>query len=222
MDMLDYKGFKVSYTQVPLVSWIFAEHPDLAEDFKPKNHLVKTAYMNILLGLIEILNRPPMSFSEAELRNAHSELRELTEEAGFNLDWLKTKLEEVSLERKNAIADGSLVEELEEHVKNLKLELDNEKAKSSTACTKFFLLKKVVSDLKLELDNEKGKASSACARVLSLEKVLSDEKAKSSSACAEVLSLKMAVSDLKFELAWRSGKSATSKLASLMDSLSEY
>ncbi|CAH2039286.1 unnamed protein product [Thlaspi arvense] len=65
-----------------------------------------------------------------------SELTELTE-TGFKLDWLKSKLEEVSLERKKALSDGSLVQQLEERVKNveltlcdLRVELDKEKMRS--------------------------------------------------------------------------------------------
>ncbi|KAG7574629.1 MATH/TRAF domain [Arabidopsis suecica] len=126
-------------TQVLLVSKIFARHPDIAVDFKPKSQVVKTAYMNVLLGLIETLRKPPQSFSETELSNAHSKLRELTE-AGFKLDWLKEKLGEVALKRKNAIADGSRVEEVEERINNLKVtlldlivELKKEKAKSAAA-----------------------------------------------------------------------------------------
>ncbi|VVA94044.1 unnamed protein product [Arabis nemorensis] len=72
----------------------------------------------------EKLNKPPHSFSEAEISKARSELIDLTE-AGFKLYWLKTKLDEVSLEWKKTITDGS--RELEEHIKNLKVELDKEK-----------------------------------------------------------------------------------------------
>ncbi|CAH8265704.1 unnamed protein product [Arabidopsis lyrata] len=60
-------------------------------------------------------------------------------ESGLRLDNLKSKLEEVSLEKKKtADADGSQVQELEDRVKNLEL---------------------MVSDLKVELDNEKAKSS---------------------------------------------------------------
>ncbi|CAE6045168.1 unnamed protein product [Arabidopsis arenosa] len=51
------------------------------------------------------------------------------------------------------------VEELEEHVKNLKLELDNEKTKSSNASDRVLLLEKEVSDLKIELDKERSAKS---------------------------------------------------------------
>ncbi|KAG7574633.1 MATH/TRAF domain [Arabidopsis suecica] len=157
-EMFNIESFDVLYTRVSWVSWIFVEHPDVAVDVRIKNQLLRTAYMNVLLGLIETLDRPPRSLSETELRDAHIELSELTE-AGFKVDWLKTKLEEVSLVRKDEISDGSQVEELEEHVKNLKLELDNEKTKSSNASDRVFLLEKEVSDLKIELDKERSAKS---------------------------------------------------------------
>ncbi|ESQ29437.1 hypothetical protein EUTSA_v10023954mg [Eutrema salsugineum] len=81
-ETMDISGFQVLYSQ--------------------------TTYMNILLRLIDILNKPPHSLSETELSNAQSVLIDLTE-AGFKLDWLKTKLDDVYLERKKEIADGSRV-----------------------------------------------------------------------------------------------------------------
>lgn len=66
--------------------------------------------MNVLLALVETLNKPQHSLTETELSNARSDLVELTE-AGFKLIWLKTMLDEVSLDRnKENIADdhGSL------------------------------------------------------------------------------------------------------------------
>lgn len=87
--------------QAVSVSNIFVLHPDVAVDIRSGIKEVKTAYMNILLGLVETLDKAPQSLSETELTNAESELSEL-EEAGFKLDWLKPKLEEFSLKRKQA------------------------------------------------------------------------------------------------------------------------
>uniref|UniRef100_A0A1J3FSB4 MATH domain and coiled-coil domain-containing protein n=1 Tax=Noccaea caerulescens TaxID=107243 RepID=A0A1J3FSB4_NOCCA len=68
-----------------------------------------------------------------------TELTELTE-AGFKLDCLKSKLEEVFLERKKALSDRSWIQQLEERLKkteltlsDLKAELDKEKIKSAAA-----------------------------------------------------------------------------------------
>lgn len=76
-EMLDVYGFQVLSSQVVSVR--------------------KTAYMNILLGLIETLNKPPRSLTETELDNAESELS-LLKNAGFKLHWLETKLAMVYFE----------------------------------------------------------------------------------------------------------------------------
>ena len=101
------------------MSNMFVKHPDVAVDIRSDIREVKTAYMNILLGLVQTLDKPPQSLSETELSNADSELSVLTD-AGFKLDWLKSKLEEVSLKRK-------------EPSSHLKVELDKEKIESTTA-----------------------------------------------------------------------------------------
>lgn len=105
---------------------ISVHHPNCAVDVIPKNKGVKAAYMNLLLGLAGTLRKSPQSLSI----NAQSELTELRE-AGFNLDWLNSKLEEVSLERKKTMSVGSRVQQLEGRIKNVELTL---------------------SDLKVELD----------------------------------------------------------------------
>ncbi|CAF2300127.1 unnamed protein product, partial [Brassica napus] len=139
-ETMDINGFKVLASQVTLVRKIFAEHPDIALGLKSKNQVLKTAYMNVLIGLINTLNKPSHNHSETELTKAGSELSEL-EEVGFKLDWLKSKLEEVSLERKKEDvddADASRVQQLEENLKNLE---------------------EIVSDLKVKLDEGKEKTS---------------------------------------------------------------
>ena len=132
---------------------IFEKHPNIAIDFKPKDKGVKAAYMNLLLSLIETLRKPLRSFSETELSDAESQLNELTE-AGFKLDWLKTRFEEIYLERKNADADKSRAQEVEERIKNLELTL---------------------SDLKVELEKEKAK-SAADATFLSFDEIVLGQK----------------------------------------------
>ena len=65
------------------------------------------------------------------------------EEAGFKLDWLNSKIEELSLEcKKEPLSDGSRVRQLEDRVNNVELTL---------------------SDLKAELDREKIKSAAAAA-----------------------------------------------------------
>ncbi|CAA7046665.1 unnamed protein product [Microthlaspi erraticum] len=174
-ETLDFEGFQILYSQVVRVSDLFAEHPDIAMNVRPKNQLVKATYMNLLLGLIETLDRPPHSITDTELSNAQSEFIELTGAAGFKLDWLKTKLDDISLERKKANADGSRVRQLEGQIKNLKAELDEEKVKSAA---KDLSLEKTVSELKDELNKEKSKYDTCAAKVLWLEHTVSNLKAK--------------------------------------------
>ncbi|KAJ4873181.1 MATH domain and coiled-coil domain-containing protein [Raphanus sativus] len=112
-------GFHVLNSQAVSVCNMFVKHPDVAVDIRSEIREVKTAYMNILLGLVQTLDKPPQSLSETELSNAGSELSELTD-AGFKLDWLKSKLEEVSLKRK-------------EPSSALKIEPEKENNKSATA-----------------------------------------------------------------------------------------
>ncbi|KAJ0258374.1 MATH/TRAF domain-containing protein [Hirschfeldia incana] len=88
----DINGFQVFAAHVASVKKTFAEH------------VAKTEYKNTLI-------------------NACSKLSELAE-VGVKLDWLKSKFAEVSFKRKNAddgAADESLVQQLEERIKNLEL-----------------------------------------------------------------------------------------------------
>ncbi|KAF3599401.1 hypothetical protein F2Q69_00036625 [Brassica cretica] len=151
------------------------KHPDIAVNFKLKNQSVKTTYMNLLLGLIEKLDKPSPSFTEIELSNAQSELIDLTE-AGFELDWLKKKLDEISLEKKRGLTDGSRVQKIDEHIKNLNLELEKEKGKSATCAAEVLLLEQTVSDLRVELSKEKKKSASSATEVLLLEQMVLDLK----------------------------------------------
>ncbi|XP_023640868.1 LOW QUALITY PROTEIN: MATH domain and coiled-coil domain-containing protein At2g42460 [Capsella rubella] len=159
-EMVDFRGFNVLSSQVTSVSQIFAKYPNFAVDIKPKGRAVRTTYMKILLGLIKTVNQPPESFSETELVKAYSKLIDLME-SGFKLDWLKSKLDEVSLERKKKIdADAARIQELEKKVKNLEskisdleVEPDKEKAKSPTEPN--FLWSKIRYDNKSYLTQRK-------------------------------------------------------------------
>ncbi|CAA7029629.1 unnamed protein product [Microthlaspi erraticum] len=189
--------------KVVSVDRLFRDHPNIAVNVRPKNQLVKTTYMNLLLALIDTLNKPPHSITDTELSNAQSELMELTDAAGFKLDWLKTKLHEISLERKKANADGSRARELEEQIQNLKAELKEEKLESHTCSAKVLSLEQTVSELKDELNKEKGKSDSYADKLVSLEQTVSDlkyelnkEKGKSDTYAAKVVSLEQTLSDL--------------------------
>ncbi|CAA7038147.1 unnamed protein product [Microthlaspi erraticum] len=169
-EIVNINGFLVLASQAIQVRKIFAEHPHIALNFKSKNHVVKTEYMNVLLGLIDTLNKPRHSLSRMEICNAHSNLRELMD-VGFKLEWLKTKLGEGSLEsKKSDDHDESRVQQLEERVKNLELmdigslksklelaQVDDSRVEQLEESVKHLEL--IVSDLKAELDKEKAKSS---------------------------------------------------------------
>ncbi|XP_024013854.1 MATH domain and coiled-coil domain-containing protein At2g42465-like [Eutrema salsugineum] len=103
-EILDVQGFQDLHSQEHLVNCIFAEYLDSAVNFKPKNRLVRKTYMNMLICLVETLNKPPHSLSATALSIARDELIDLTN-AGFKLDGLKENLDEVSLARKKENAD---------------------------------------------------------------------------------------------------------------------
>ncbi|XP_023640423.1 MATH domain and coiled-coil domain-containing protein At2g42465 [Capsella rubella] len=225
-ETVDVNGFQVLSSQVTSVRKVFEDHPDIAVDIRSKNQVVKTEYMNVLLRVMETMGKPSENMSETELSNAHSELTELTE-VGFKVEWLKTKLEEVTVEWKKANADGGRIQQLEEHVKNLELtvsdlkaELEKEKAKSTSDAATVLSLQDTLSDIKIELDKEKAKTVTATDKFLLLKETYSDlkleldkEKTKSCSAAATVLSLKEALSDLKVELDQKTGNSTSNVIA---------
>uniref|UniRef100_A0A0D3BLA5 MATH domain-containing protein n=1 Tax=Brassica oleracea var. oleracea TaxID=109376 RepID=A0A0D3BLA5_BRAOL len=111
-EMIEFNGFQFHYSQVEPVNSLFLNHRGFTNNFRLKNELLRTTYMNVLLALVETLNKPQHSLTETELSNARSDLVELTE-ADFKV---KTMLDEVSLDRnKENIADhGSQVEQ---HIK---------------------------------------------------------------------------------------------------------
>ncbi|CAH2047703.1 unnamed protein product [Thlaspi arvense] len=156
-ETLYVQGFQLLYPQFVSVTRLLTKHPDFATNFKPKNQLVKTTYMNILLGHIEALDKPPHSLSDTELSNAYRDLIELTE-AGFNLDWLKKKLYEVIVERKKEDPHGLRVEE---NIETLNIELNKERVKPATSADKDFSLEQAMWNLRDELDKEKAKSSTS-------------------------------------------------------------
>uniref|UniRef100_A0A0D3EFE5 MATH domain-containing protein n=1 Tax=Brassica oleracea var. oleracea TaxID=109376 RepID=A0A0D3EFE5_BRAOL len=125
-DIIDFDGFLISASQVFPVANTVYQDPHYVVDFKPENQWVQTKYMH-LLGLVETLSKPPQSLSATELSNAQRDLTAL-KESGFKLDWLNSKLEEVSLEWKKAAhsSNGSSgILQLEERVENVELSLSD-------------------------------------------------------------------------------------------------
>ncbi|CAN7111342.1 hypothetical protein IGI04_002198 [Brassica rapa subsp. trilocularis] len=95
--------------------------------------------MNLILGLIDKLDKPPRSFTSTELSIAGKELIDIK-------SWLQSKLVkdkafEVSLEWKKENIDNY-------RIKNLNLDLETEKLKSAA---KVLSLEQTVSELRDEL-----------------------------------------------------------------------
>ncbi|XP_010516470.1 PREDICTED: MATH domain and coiled-coil domain-containing protein At2g42465-like [Camelina sativa] len=109
---VEVNGFRIFYSEVDCVRRIFEKHPETAMNIRPKNQMVKNAYMNNLLDLIDIICLAPQELTEEELRDAENTLFELVE-VGFELDWLKKKLEELCVKKKKMEARGARMRELD-------------------------------------------------------------------------------------------------------------
>ncbi|KAJ4865771.1 TRAF-like family protein [Raphanus sativus] len=121
-------GFQVLDSQVKSAKWIFETYPETALYIQPQDPQLKTAYMNILLRIYETLyNSPLEKLTENELSNVSKGLLDLTQ-AGFKLEWLREKLEKVSVERKKLSGYEAQALELGKQLKNLELMMCNLKA----------------------------------------------------------------------------------------------
>ncbi|XP_010516486.2 PREDICTED: MATH domain and coiled-coil domain-containing protein At3g58440-like [Camelina sativa] len=119
-ETMDVNGFEVfSSQQVESVSHIFKRHPDMAIGFRPKNQQIRRAYMDALLSLIKMLCQSPEKLSEDDLSNVDDTLVDLID-AGFKLDWLKTKLDEVNQKKKMEQGSGARIQTMEEQLQKLK------------------------------------------------------------------------------------------------------
>lgn len=98
-------NFIIGASQMTLANWIFQHHPETATNVKLQNHELRTTYMHL----------PLRTLSEDKLSKATKDLSDLTQ-AGFNLDWLESKLAKISLEKKTS---EDRIVELKEEVKKL-------------------------------------------------------------------------------------------------------
>ncbi|CAN7113483.1 unnamed protein product [Brassica rapa subsp. narinosa] len=93
---------------------------------KLQDDVLRTRYMNLLFSVIKRLYHKPLSdLTEDELSKASLELSDVTQ-AGFSVEWLASKLEKVTLEKKTS---EDRIRELEEEVEKLKLTMSEEKVK---------------------------------------------------------------------------------------------
>lgn len=87
-----------SIFQVESVNSLFEKHPDIASKFRLENPNLRTASLNSLLTLTEIMCQSPEKLSNVDLANAFCTLS-CVKQAGFKLDWLENKLKEVGKTR---------------------------------------------------------------------------------------------------------------------------
>ncbi|CAH8313095.1 unnamed protein product [Eruca vesicaria subsp. sativa] len=119
-------GFIIASSQVKLANWIFKAYPETSANVKLQDDVLRTRYMNLLFSIIKILHHKPLSdLTEDELSKASKKLSDVTQ-AGFSVEWLASKLEKVSLEKKTS---EDRIRELEQEVEKLKLTMSEEKAK---------------------------------------------------------------------------------------------
>ncbi|WZZ17861.1 hypothetical protein YC2023_110950 [Brassica napus] len=83
-ESIDVNGFQVLPSQVESVRGIFERHPDLAAKFRAKNQHLRTACMNFLLSLSEMLHKSLQELSNEDLVEADVALTYL-KNAGFKV-----------------------------------------------------------------------------------------------------------------------------------------
>ncbi|CAF2048410.1 hypothetical protein BRARA_I04019 [Brassica rapa] len=117
-ETVDVNGFQVSTLQVAYVRCIFEKHPDLASKVRSNSQLLKSTYMNVLLGLIETLCQLPEKLSDDDLDEASAAVSYLTQ-VGFKVDWLEEKLEEVREKKTKVYTGKAQLQHMEEEFKVL-------------------------------------------------------------------------------------------------------
>ncbi|CAH2063692.1 unnamed protein product [Thlaspi arvense] len=118
-ETMSVKGFQLLPSQAKSVSYMFERHPDIASEFRPKNPNLRTAYMSLLLSLIETLRQLPQELSVDDLSDAYTGLGFMAN-VGFKLDWLEKKFDEVSQKKENEEAYETRLQEMEKDLKDLK------------------------------------------------------------------------------------------------------
>ncbi|CAN6898713.1 unnamed protein product, partial [Brassica oleracea] len=93
-ESIDANGFQVLPSQVEAVRGMFERHPDIALEFRAKNQHLRTACMNFLLSLSEMLSKSLEEFSNEDLMEADIALTYL-KDVGFKVDWLEKSLDQV-------------------------------------------------------------------------------------------------------------------------------
>lgn len=140
-----------SISQINSVSRIFEKHPGTASEVRLQNPHLRSAYMNFLLSLIETFCQPPHELSKDDLGQIHVALVSMMY-AGFKVDWLEKKLDEVSERKKKEENSAVRLQEMEEQLQHFKQK-------------EFMELKWKWSDMEALVDKEKAEVSSARSRL---------------------------------------------------------
>ncbi|CAH8269021.1 unnamed protein product [Arabidopsis lyrata] len=126
-ETMDVNGFQVLPSQEKFVSRIFEKYPDIAVGFHAKNQHLRTACMNVLLSLIETLCQSPQELSNEDMVEADNALT-YVKDAGFKVDWLEKKLEEVKEKKVVGHTGETRIQELEEEMLNIMCKWSDMKA----------------------------------------------------------------------------------------------
>ncbi|CAF1696280.1 MATH domain and coiled-coil domain-containing protein At2g42465-like [Brassica napus] len=90
-------GFIVDPSQTTLAKWIFTHYPETAVHVQSQDLALRTKDMNVLLDIFETLSyKKSCDISEAQLRHVSDNLSYL-KRAGFKVEWLRAKFDDVSL-----------------------------------------------------------------------------------------------------------------------------
>ncbi|KAJ4885055.1 Protein RESTRICTED TEV MOVEMENT 3 [Raphanus sativus] len=119
IETIDVNGFQILPSHAESVSRMFERHSELASEFRPKNPNLRTAYISFLLTLIETMCQSPQELSQDDLSDAYAAMG-FMRDAGFKLDWLEKKLDEVSEKKKNEKSSEAGLQEMEEDLRDLK------------------------------------------------------------------------------------------------------
>lgn len=116
----------------------------LASEFRSKNTNLRTGFMSLLLSLIETLRQSPHERHKADLAVAYAALGSMTE-AGFKLDCLEKKLDEMSEKKEKEEAGETRMQEIENELKDLKLKCSDLEAELKKEKLEVLAAKELIS-----------------------------------------------------------------------------
>ncbi|CAF2172945.1 unnamed protein product [Brassica napus] len=162
IETMDVNGFQILPSHAEYVSRMFERHSELASEFRPKNPNLRTAYISFLLSVIETMCQSPQELSQDDLTDAYAAMGFMSD-AGFKLDWLEKKLDEVSEKKKNEKSSEAGLQEMEEDLRDLKRKCSDMEAVVQKEKEELKDLKQKCSNLEAELEKEKADVSVARA-----------------------------------------------------------